>query len=167
MSKRIHIAFTALLLALAIQGQSLADVSDPPNAAVAIVVHADTSVTDLTMAQLRRIFLAEQQFWPDNSRITLLVRAPGAYERELVLDRIYEMNEDRFRKYWIAKMFRAEVPSGPKIVFSSNMAFELVTAIPGSITFMNSADVTGVNERRVKVVRIDGLLPGEPGYPLE
>jgi ABC-type phosphate transport system substrate-binding protein len=167
MSNRIHMAFTVLLLSVMIQSSSLADATAPPNAAVAIVVHADTTVTDLTMAQLRRIFLAEQQFWPDKSRITLLVRAPGAYERELVLDRIYEMNEDRFRKYWIAKMFRAEVPSGPKIVFSSNMAFELVTAIPGSITFMNSADVTGVNDHRVKVIRIDGLLPGEPGYPLE
>jgi ABC-type phosphate transport system substrate-binding protein len=133
-----------------------------PDSAVAIVVHLGTSVEDLTMDQLRRIFLAEQQFWPDNSRITLLVRAPGAYERELVLDRIYRMDEDRFRQYWIAKMFRAEVPSGPKIVFSSNMALELVTAIPGSITFMNSTEISD----SVKVVRIDGLLPNDAGYPL-
>jgi ABC-type phosphate transport system substrate-binding protein len=163
MKKLSKTVIAALMLGLAIQSPSLAE-PDTANAAVAIVVHTDTNVTDLTMAQLRRIFLAEQQFWPDKSRITLLVRAPGAYERDLVLDRIYEMNEDRFRKYWIAKMFRAEVPSGPKIVFSSNMAFELVTAIPGSITFMNTADVT---DDRVKVIRIDGLLPGEAGYPLE
>ncbi len=130
--------------------------------AVAIVVHADTNVENLTLDQLRRIFLAEQQFWPDNSRITLLVRAPGAVERELVLDRIYRMNESLFRQYWIAKMFRAEVASGPKIVFSSNMALELVTAIPGSITFMNAADV----DDSAKVIRIDGMLPSEAGYPL-
>jgi hypothetical protein len=61
-------------------------------------------------------------------------------------------------------MFRAEVASGPKIVFSSNMALELVTAIPGSITFMNAADVDGSTS--AKVIRIDGLLPDEEGYPL-
>ena len=131
--------------------------------AVAIVVHDGTSVNDVSLDQLRRIFLAEQQFWPDRSRITLLVRAPGAYEREFVLERIYQMTENEFRKYWIAKMFRAEVPSGPRIVFSNNMAVELVTAIPGSITFMNASEIGDT----VKVVRVDGLLPDDVDYPLK
>lgn len=130
--------------------------------AVAIVVHPNASVSELSMAQLRRIFLAEKQFWQDNSRVTILVRAPGAVERALVLDRIYQMNEDQFRQYWIAKMFRAEVPSGPKIVFSSNMAMELVTVIKGSITFVNAVELTP----DAKVVRIDGLMPSDEGYPL-
>lgn len=130
--------------------------------AVAIVVHSGTNVTEMTMDKLRRIFLADQQFWPDRSRITLLVKAPGAFERKVVLDHIYRMDENRFRRYWIAKMFRSEVPSGPKIVFSSNMALELVTAIPGSITFINAAEVTD----DVKVLRIDGALPGDENYPL-
>jgi hypothetical protein len=114
------------------------------------------------MTQLRKIFLADQQFWPDKTRITLLVKAPGAIERELVLDRIYMMNEAQFRKYWIAKMFRAEVPSGPKLVFSSNMALELITAIKSSITFLNADEIT----ENIKVLRIDGLMPHEQGYPL-
>jgi hypothetical protein len=139
-----------------------ADQASAGNQAVAIVVHDGTNVNDVSLDQLRRIFLAEQQFWPDRSRITLLVRAPGAYEREFVLERIYRMTENQFRKYWIAKMFRAEVPSGPRIVFSNNMAVELVTAIPGSITFMNASEIGDT----VKVVRVDGLLPGDDGYPL-
>jgi hypothetical protein len=140
-----------------------ADDAPAESSAVAITVHVGTDIAELSLAQLRRIFLAEQQFWPDRSRITLLVRAPGAVERELVLDRIYRMNEDQFRKYWIAKMFRAEVPSGPKLVFSSNMALELVTAIPGSITFMNAQEI----DDSVKVLKIDGFLPTDPDYPLK
>lgn len=138
--------------------------ADDPRPAVAIVVHPGVTVEDLTMDQLRRIFLAEQQYWSaSESKIILLVRAPTAYERDLVLDRIYRMDEDRFRQYWIAKMFRAEVPSGPKIVFSTNMARELVTTIPGSITFIPAADVGDA----VKVLRIDGKLPGDADYPLK
>jgi hypothetical protein len=132
------------------------------DAAVAIVVHPAASVSELSMTQLRKIFLAEKQFWQDNSRVTILVRAPGAVERELVLDRIYQMNEDEFRQYWIAKMFRAEVPSGPKIVFSANMALELVKVIKGSITFISATELTP----DAKVIRIDGFLPGDEGYPL-
>lgn len=130
---------------------------------VAIVINRQVRVDNLSMAELRRIFLAEQQYWPDRSHITLLVRAPVASEREFVLDRIYRMSEDRFRQYWVAKMFRAEVASGPKIVYSTEMARELVTAIPGAITFVPVTAVGG----GVKVVRIDGKLPGDPGYPLK
>jgi hypothetical protein len=151
------LVLTALLIPpTAVSAQSAAD------RAVAIVVHPQTPVENLTFAQLRNIFLGDQQFWPDRSRITLLVRAPVAFEREFVLDRIYRMSEGQFRQYWIAKMFRAEVPSGPKIVYSSEMANELVTAIPGAITFVPASTVGP----GVKVVRIDGRLPGESGYPL-
>ena len=148
-----------ILIVVLLPGSSRAD----GPGSVAIVVHPSVEVESLTMTQLRRIFLADQQFWPDKSRITLLVRAPGAVEREMVLEQIYQMDEAQFRRYWIAKIFRAEVASGPKIVLSSNMARELVTAIPGSITFMPAADV----EPSVKVLRIDGALPDEPGYPLQ
>ncbi len=130
---------------------------------LAIVVNSADPVSNLSFAELRRIFLGEQQFWPDRSKVTLLVRAPTAYERSMVLDRIYRMDEDRFRQYWIGKMFRAEVAAGPKIVYSSEMALNLVSAIRGSITFVPLAAVTP----EVKVLRIDGKLPGEPGYPLQ
>ena len=61
---------------------------------LAIVVHADTEADDVSMAELRNIFLANKQFWPDRSRIILLVRAPESDERDYVLDTIYQMNED-------------------------------------------------------------------------
>lgn len=130
---------------------------------LAIVVHKDTEIDDLSMYELRNIFLANQQFWPNRSRIILLVRAPQSDERDFVLDSIYQMDEARFRQYWIAKMFRAEVPRGPKIVFSTDMTLDLVVAIPGSISFMRADDVTD----EIKLIRIDGKLPSDEGYPLK
>ncbi len=131
--------------------------------AIAIVVNPKSSVTNLSFAELRRIFLGEQQFWPDRSKVTLLVRAPVAHERAIVLDEIYRMDEDQFRQYWIGKMFRAEVAGGPKIVYSSDMAMNLVGVIPGSITFVLASAATG----DAKIIRIDGKLPSDPGYPLK
>ena len=130
---------------------------------IAIVVHSETQVEDLSLADLRRIFLADQQFWADRTRIILLVRAPQSDEQEFVLNRIYQMSEDESRKYWIAKMFRAEVPRKPQIVFSSETALDLVVAIPGSISFIRANEVTD----QVKVVRIEGALPSDPAYPLK
>ena len=130
---------------------------------IAIVVHKDADVENLSLEELRSIFLAEKQFWQNRRRITLLVRAPQSDERDFVLNNIYQMSEAQFRQYWIAKMFRAEVPRGPKIVFSTDMTLELVVAIPGSISFIRFEDVTD----DVKLVRIDGMLPREVGYPLQ
>ncbi len=94
--------------------------------------------------------------------MTLLIRAPAAHERDVVLKSIYQMSEAQFRQYWISKVFQAEVSAGPKIVYSNGMATELVSAIPGAVTFMEATDVP----KALKVLRIDGHLPGEKGYPL-
>lgn len=131
--------------------------------AIAIVVHKDLPVENLSLEELRSIFLADRQFWEDRTRITLLVRAPQSDERSFVLERIYQMSEAQFRQYWIAKMFRAEVPRGPKIVLSTGMTLDLVVAIPGSISFTRADAVTD----DVKVIRVDGLLPSDDGYPLK
>ncbi len=132
------------------------------SAPIAIVVHKETDIENLSLSELRNIFLANQQFWSNRKRIVLLVRAPKSYERDFILNTIYQMDEAQFRQYWIAKMFRAEVPRGPKIVFSTDMMLELVIAIPGSISFVSAGEVTD----DVRVVRIDGKLPSDPGYPL-
>lgn len=159
-------AVVPVLAVLAVLVASPARAQDAATAqpeGVAIVVHPGVEIDNLGLDQLRRIFMADQQFWPDGSRVTLLVRAPAAYERDVVLNVIYRMSEDEFRKYWVGKMFRAEVPAGPKIVYSSEMAGGLVTAVPGAIGFVPAGDVT----EGAKVLRIGGRLPGESGYPLQ
>ena len=155
--RQIVVSAVLIMVAPAILAEEM--VAQSP---IAIVVHKDTPVEDLSLDDLRSIFLADQQFWPNGTRITLLVRAPESDERSFVLDRIYQMSEAQFRQYWIAKMFRAEVPRGPKIVLSTGMALDLVVAIPGSISFTRADTVTD----DVKVVRVDGLLPSDNGYPL-
>jgi len=129
---------------------------------VAVVVQPDTPVSNLSLAEVRKIFLGDRQYWSANTPVVLLIRAPVARERDVVLKVIYEMSESQFKQYWIAKIFRAESASAPKVVYSNDMANELVTALPGAIAFIDSRDL----KPGTKVVRVDGRLPGEPGYPL-
>src|SRR5947209_20494010 len=108
---------------------------------VAVVVRPDLPVTSLSFAEVRKLFTGERQFWPSNLRVTLLIRAPTSRERDVVLKSIYQMSEPQFRQYWISKVFRAEAASGPKIVYSTEMATELVQAIPGAVTFVDASKV--------------------------
>jgi hypothetical protein len=133
-----------------------------PDVDIAVVVHPDTPITNLSMAEVRKVFLGDRQYWSTNVPVVLLIRAPVARERDVVLKRIYQMSDAQFKQYWIAKIFRAESASAPKVVYSNDMANELVSAIPGAIAFIDSREV----RPGAKVVRVDGKLPGEPGYPL-
>ncbi len=129
---------------------------------IAIVVRPDVPVDNLSFPELRRLMLGDKQYWTSSLRVTLLVRAPGAREREVVLRTIYQMSEAQFRQYWIAKVFRAEAPSAPRIVYSSEMADDLVASTPGAVAFVDASQIP----KGLKVLKINGLLPGQKGYPL-
>ncbi len=130
---------------------------------IAVVVRPDTPVKGLSLAQTRKLLMGEQEFWNGSLRVTLLLRASEARERDVVLKVIYRMNEAEFRQYWISKLFRAEALSGPKVVYSNEMAMELVSALPGSVAFVEASEVP----KELKILKIDGKLPGQAGYPLK
>jgi len=129
---------------------------------VGIVVNASVPVTNVSFNELRRIFLGERQFWSSNLRVTLLMRAPAAREREVLLKDVYEMSEAQVRQHWIGKVFRAEAPSAPQMFYSDEEILQAVAAIPGSIAAVDTTRVP----KGLKVLRIDGHLPGEAGYRL-
>jgi phosphate transport system substrate-binding protein len=164
MSCRRHRFFRSLLLA----GLLLAHTRLPliawqgPGSDIAIVAHSNVPVDNLSFAELRKVVLGDRQYWAANLRVTLLLRAPISRERDVVLQRVYEMNESQFRQYWIGKVFRAEVASGPKIVNSTDATIGMLSSLPGSIAFIDSKEVP----KNLKVLRVDGKLPGQDGYAL-
>jgi len=129
---------------------------------VAIVVKPEVPVDNLSMADVRKVFMGERQYWNAGMRVTLLVRAPVARERSIVLTKLYEMTEAQYRQYWISKVFRADAATGPKIVYTNDMAVELVKAIPGAVAFVDAKKVP----EGLKILKVDGKLPGDKGYPL-
>ena len=133
-----------------------------PGGPVAIVVNQEVPFEDLTLPEVRKVFLGERQYWNPKLRVVLLMRAPVAPERDVVLRAIYQMSEAQFRQYWISKVFRADVPSGPKIVYSTEMVTELLAALPGAVAFVDASAIP----KGMKVLKIDGKLPGDKAYSL-
>lgn len=156
---------TACLLALAmcLLGWTRLTAQATRGSDIAVVVHRATPINDLSLADVRKIFLGEKQYWNAKLPVVLLIRAPVAREREVVLRIIYQMTEIQYNRFWYAKIFRAEAVSAPKIVYSTDMTKELVSVLPGAIGFI---EVQHAHAAGLKVLRVDGHLPGEPGYPL-
>ena len=150
----VVIVAAAVALSRGVQAQSAGD--------LAIVAHPDAPVSQLSLTQLRQVLKGDVQYWKPDLPVVLFVRAATSQERTAVLGVIYQMTEPQFNQYWIAKQFRAESSSAPTKLNSNALTQQFVSSTPGAIGFMAARDV----KPGVKVVKIDGFMPGEAGYRL-
>jgi ABC-type phosphate transport system substrate-binding protein len=150
----------AAALGLVCYSQSTAQTSAEQD--VAVVVNPKNTVDRLTLAELTKIYRGERQYWKTNLPVVILFRTPETHEREVVLRAIFLMAEPQYKQYWVTKIMRAEATYPPTELFSSGMTKEGVARIAGAIGVVSASDV----RPGMKVLRINGRLPGEPGYPL-
>ena len=90
------------------------------------------------------------------------MRETGSVEKQIVLEKIYQMDEQVLKKFWLAKLYQGEIPAYPKTLASNEAVKRFISAVPNAIGFIDAAFV----DDRVQVLRIDGKLPGERGYAL-
>ncbi len=134
----------------------------PRERTLAIVVHPSNPIENLTMAELRRIFLGEEGHWPDGRRLTLVMMEVGEPERKAVLQQICRMDESDYRKAILHRLYTGELLVSPKTLRNATHVREFVFNVPGAIGYLRAADT----DQSVKVIRIDGHLPDDEGYPL-
>lgn len=153
-----HLQWVAVVVILGFSASGLAFSED-----LAIVVHKANAISDLSFIELVKIFKQERQQWGDGHKIYLLMRAAGTPEKTLVLSKIYRMRSDgELKKFWLERLFREEIAAFPKVMDSGDSVKEFVSQVPNAIGFVRASEV----DERVKVLRLDGKLPGEPSYPL-
>lgn len=129
---------------------------------IAVVVNAVNPVSDLSVGDLRRMLLGERRFWGGNVQIRLALRERGARERDQVVSTLLKMDGKAFSEHWRAKVFRGEASDEP-LTLSAEVAFQYVKETPGALSFVSVRNL----RPEIKVLRIDGKLPGEPGYLLK
>jgi len=150
---------TTLFVAALLFAASAQEV-DQARPAVAVIVHEQVPVDELSLSELRRIFRGERLFWSRDLTITLLAPPRGSPERQVLLDKVYGRgSEADYQHFWINKLFDKGGRTAPKVTGSP---MNLVREIPGAIAVVPADRIP----RGVKVLRIDGRSPGEAGYPL-
>jgi hypothetical protein len=156
---------TGLLLTTAIgasvvqvmRGQEVKKSSD-----VAVIVNPQNTLDDIKLAVLRKVVLGDLTFWPNHSSIALVLRPTGTPEQDTMLKTIAGMNDSQFRQFWSTKVFRGEVPAEPLVVPSNGMAIEYVATHRGAVAFLRGRDTRS----DLKILKVDGMLPGDDHYPL-
>lgn len=129
---------------------------------LAIVVNLSNPVDNLSMAELRRIFLGERGHWPNGRRITLVMLEPRQPERAAVLSGIYQMSENGFNNHFLHGLFTGEVFVSPKTLATPEGVRKFIFNVPGAIGYLRATYV----DKSIKVIRIDERLPDDKGYKL-
>jgi len=91
-----------------------------------------------------------------------VMRDPGAPERSAILHSLYGLEEEQYRRTYLQAVFSGEATDAPKTLASTNGVLRFVFNVPGAIGYVRARDV----DASVKTLRVDGRLPGEPGYRL-
>jgi ABC-type phosphate transport system substrate-binding protein len=163
MMKRRTIASSIFILSLLLACQILAQQKPAGEPDVAVIVNPQNPVDNISSAELRKLFSGEKQNWPNGLPVNLFVRAANAHERDVLLERVLHMTESEYKSFWVRKVYSGEVQHEPLALFSNGMELEAIRAEKGGIALISIQDV----HQGVKVLKVDGHLPGTPAYPLK
>ena len=131
---------------------------------LAIIVNKSNPNDNLSYSELREYFMAERNNWSSGAgKVRVVMREPGVLEREAVLRLIYDMNEKDFNSYFLGKKFRGELVEEPRLRNSTPDMIKTISNLPGAIGYVRADEV----DASVKVLRVDGLAPGDAGYRIK
>lgn len=130
---------------------------------LAIVVNRSNPVEEVSVKELRKIFLGQRGQWPHGRRIAVVMMEPGRPERATMLREVFRMNEETYQDYLLKGLFTGDVFVSPKILASPAVVRKFVLNAPGAIGYLRADDV----DNTVKVLKVDGRLPDDKDYALQ
>lgn len=147
-----------LLTLLALLPRSVRAGSD---VSLAVIVSPGSKLTNITLADLRRVFQSERLTDPDGNRLIALNHPPKTVDRVGFDQVVMGMDADAVGRFWIDRKIRGG--SGPpRTVESLATLRRVVEKLPGAIGYLRPGQLS--NE--VRAIRVDGKLPEDPGYPV-
>jgi ABC-type phosphate transport system substrate-binding protein len=154
-------ALLALVVALCASAPRVARAQDAQP--LAIVVNKSNPLNEVSLADLRRIYRGQRLRWSNGRRVTLVMRDPGTPERGALLHLLYGVDEEEYRRVFLQAIFTGEAGDAPKMLASPTGVLRFVFNVPGAIGYVRASEA----DSSVKVLRVDGRLPGDQGYRLE
>ncbi|MFQ5681098.1 MAG: hypothetical protein ACE5GG_03495 [Candidatus Omnitrophota bacterium] len=133
---------------------------------IAVIVNKHNPMENISFREMEKVFWRERKFWPDKSRIYFVLPQSGSREKKVLMRRVYKMGEMDLRKIWLTKIFRGEIVGFPKVLNSSASIKRFVARVPNAIGVVCYDEIDAQADEGIKVLRVEGRLPEEKGYPL-
>jgi len=126
---------------------------------MAVVVSTSSKLSDVALADLAKLCKGAQKTWPDGKAFTLVIKDPQAPEMRVAVEKLFGAEPTEIKAV-IGKLNDSRPTV--KIVDNDEDLLRTVGATPGAVGIL---DVYSINSS-VKVLRLDGKLPFDVGYPL-
>ena len=133
----------------------------------AVVVHPANPVSNLTVAALRDLFGGAVTHWPDRSKVVLVHRATGSPANRFLIDRFLKTSWQDYKRSMEGLEFQGQEPVVIRVLNSDAAACKFVFNVPSAVAVIESASAAVPECRDVRVLKIDGLTPGQGGYRLK
>ena len=130
---------------------------------LAIVVNKANPMSEISLSDLRKIYRGQRGRWSNGRRVTIVMRDAGAPERNAILRSLYGLAEEEYRRGFLQAIFSGEATDAPKMLATPNGVLRFVFNVPGAIGYVRASEV----DDSVKVLRVDGRMPGDAGYGIE
>jgi ABC-type phosphate transport system substrate-binding protein len=153
------IALGLLLMSVAIMtapAKSFAGATD----SIAIVAAKNFPVDGLTLAELKQLYMGNS-VQAGGRKLTPLTYPTHSAFREKFDKIVLGMSMDQVDRYWIDRKVRGQA-GPPKMLDSEALILRVVSQLDGAIGFV----FAGNADKSVKILRINGKLPTDTGYPI-
>jgi hypothetical protein len=129
---------------------------------LAVFVAKDSEVQNLKMSELRRIFTNADDSGFSGQRSIPFNHTARSNDRIGFDLTVLHMSPEEVSRFWIDRKIRG-LPGPPRAVDSLSQLLRLVTRTSAGMGYARPSQVTN----DVRVIRIEGKLPSEAGYPLQ
>ena len=129
----------------------------------AVIVSPGAPVRNLTMAELRRLFLFNQRTWSTGRPGKILLLEDDLRDGSYVLREIYRMDEAALRQYTLGKLYKGDIDRAPKVVRTPDVLLQYVETGQGLIAIVPVLDI---GDAKVQILAVEGSRPGDAGYRL-
>jgi ABC-type phosphate transport system substrate-binding protein len=127
-----------------------------------LISNKSSELVGMTLPELVKVCKGQLSRWPDGKPVRFITRDPGSPEMMLVLEKIYAMSKDEVSEVIAnANHGRADHPA-IIVVGSDEAVVKKVESNPGAVGLVDVYSISGA----VRVLKVGGKLPLEPGYPL-
>jgi len=131
-----------------------------------VIVNKSNSMESISKRDLRALLLGEVAEWPNKQPIVVVEREPNSEAFQKTLKLILHMSPGEYQRWLLQAEFRGEKLPLIKTLNSDEGAKKFVFNVPGALAITDSVP-TSPNSSQTKVLRIEGKLPGDPGYDLK
>jgi hypothetical protein len=133
-----------------------------PRVRLVVVVQKSNPLSELSLRDLKRLYLGEYITDTDGKKLMALNHPPQSPDRVGFDQVVLKMTPEEAGRFWIDRKIRGQT-AAPRSVAPRELLRKFVAASPGAVAYLHEGEV----DPQLKALAIDGKRPNEADYPLQ